>query len=220
MSIKRWVAMQSSPTCRTCQSYSVQPAILFVSPHWVDFRRFSTMRLPFRTCRGFTLVEVLVVLTIIALLIALLIPGVMAARASSQRTQCLNNLRQLIIGSNAYNSLNQFYPSGLAVGLVPNGFGAEDGLGLGWGALTLPQIEQGTVLNAANVSLPLYFSENQTFRSTWISTFLCPSSPVPGFVRSYKTLDQSQMNDVDIAPGHYVASMGDSNFLTLPDCRF
>ena len=47
---------------------------------------------------GFTLVELLVVISIIGLLMALLTPAIQAARESSRRTQCANNLRQFGVG--------------------------------------------------------------------------------------------------------------------------
>jgi prepilin-type N-terminal cleavage/methylation domain-containing protein/prepilin-type processing-associated H-X9-DG protein len=56
--------------------------------------------------RAFTLIELLVVIAIIAILAALLLPALSAAKASAQKTYCLNNLKQLATAWTIYNGDN------------------------------------------------------------------------------------------------------------------
>lgn len=149
---------------------------------------------------GFTLIEVLVAMGIIALLIALLVPAVQASREAARRIQCSNNLRQLALALENYASATQSYPGGYV---------ADDQSfypGLGWAYFLLPQLEQAALYNAVNQIVPIPFPAQSTARSASLAVFLCPTSPPYGPVRFEFTGWSEGVSDV--SPSQYVASSG------------
>src|SRR3989442_7596074 len=60
------------------------------------------MRTTLNATKGFTLLELLVVIAVIAIVSALLFPGLGRAKAKAQRTACMNNLRQINLGVRMY----------------------------------------------------------------------------------------------------------------------
>lgn len=128
--------------------------------------------------RGFTLIELLVVIAIIAVLIALLLPAVQAAREAARRAQCVNNLSQMGLALNNYESAFYAYPPGV---INPSGpiDNMPKGLHYNWVTQLLPYFEQKAAYRHFNFNVELYHVSNNTVRGVMVSTLICPSDPSP-----------------------------------------
>ncbi len=127
--------------------------------------------------RAFTLVELLVVIGIIALLMAMLLPGIQAIREAARRIRCQNNLHQIGIAIAAHHTAKLYFPAGWKAN------DASDRPGWSWTAQVLPYINEfrlGINLNSS-LDLPIY----DELRRQSFSLYLCPSD---GEVDSLVTL--------------------------------
>jgi prepilin-type N-terminal cleavage/methylation domain-containing protein len=128
--------------------------------------------------RGFTLIELLVVVSIIAVLIALLLPAVNAARESARRTQCVNNLKQIGLAVVNYESTNRALPPNAMCNdrSNPSGRCFATYPALGMKAKLLPFLEQVAAYDAINMKGNDYnYPANSTIRVMQLSAYLCPS---------------------------------------------
>lgn len=182
---------------------------------------------------GFTIIELLVVVAIIALLVAMLLPAIQQVREAARRTHCRNNLKQLGLALHNYHDLQGCFPFGGSGdpdyywGMDPNsppavntGFSAYN-----WRVMLLPVLDQSPLRNAIEDSMrlagqpctvPAGVQTTGAWQTAWqgipeqtkiVSVFQCPSDPGAGLVQT-TTSPAWSPTPLRAAPSSYWGSAG------------
>jgi prepilin-type N-terminal cleavage/methylation domain-containing protein len=116
-----------------------------------------------RSVRGFTLVELLVVITIIGMLMGLLLPAVQAAREMGRRNTCTSNVGQIALAAQGYEAARRSYPG------YRNAMSSGTVTAVGWVPMLLPYLERKDL-----------WDNLRTNSGTWqvlLKLMSCPSDP-------------------------------------------
>ncbi len=149
---------------------------------------------------GFTLVELLVVIGIVALLALLLLPAVQAAREGARRTQCQNRIRNVGLAVIGYHDSNSRYPPGRF--RVPTDIGPK-GNAWSWIAVSLPFLEEAALYDAGDIPSTGLGESRVTGKQ--ITSLLCPSGT---FSNSGPRFDGGHFVGLPIGQSNYKAVSG------------
>lgn len=148
---------------------------------------------------GFTLVELLVVISIIGVLVSMLLPAVQSVRESARRTECLNNLKQIGISVHSYEgALMEIPPSRPADGFLT------------WPTLLLPYMEQKNLCDNFDM-MAAYEDQDPVWIARGAAVMICPSR------RSSVEVSESESNGRPVGVvGDYAGNAGShKHFLDL-----
>jgi len=164
---------------------------------------------------GFSLVELLVVITIIAILAAMLLPAAQSARETARQMQCRNKIRQIALAIRSYDNTHEIFPYGISYDNPIDGVPPTPELsGKGWILTILPQLEQqklfdqfipgfdGSMVAGGGIAKP----ECVEAVKTQLPILQCPSEP------SVKdnTIMQFQWANREVAQTSYKGVIGDT----------
>lgn len=135
-----------------------------------------------RRYTAFTLVELLVVISMIGVLVGLLLPAVQAAREAARKASCKNNLHQIGLALHLYHDTHRTLPTGC---IEWRSFRAPPAhRQFAWSAFLLPFLEQQNLHSQINFGLPFDSPVNAVAAATRLGVYECPSADKRKLIRA------------------------------------
>jgi len=153
-----------------------------------------------RRRNAFTLIDALVVASIIGLISALLLPGIQRARETARRTQCRNNLNQIGSALHNYHDTHSVLPYGSTCNYPVHARFTT--VKHAWPEFLLPHLSQNALYQQINFSISVDDGSNRAlFQGKFLPVFACPSNPYSNLFTTRDGRFFSDWGVTDACPG-------------------
>ena len=153
---------------------------------------------------GFTLVELLVVITIIGILMSMLMPAVTAVRERARQTDCSNRVHQLALAMNTYLATHQVFPMNWGYTDTT----AMNTVGHSWIALVLPQLDMKPLWDQIKFGQKVSYSNGSTKNNLQVALMPIPLLRCPSDIGNGTAMNQAFIPDEEVATTNYKAVCG------------